>query len=588
MLAKKAKELDLTKYESVLSRIPPEFAEYVRGAFAYRKGEFDTAVSHWRALLALSPEQRKYRTLWATFMIGRVFSDKEPIAAIEYFSQCRKMVAEGVADPLNLAEDSLGWLAQAETRTKRYVDAIHHYAELAKNPDREETGILSLTTVCRLALNEDVIDPALAKDGLSSQVLTAAIACQYGRIETWAKCIEAAQVQPPILGADRVAWSAYTNGDMASAAEWLRKADMTTVHARWVQAKLFLRDGKIEEGKALITGLQSSHEEDDAVPQFAPEVWPVTEKYGERVLGDMGLLHLYNREYPEALESFARSGFYFDDALYVAECVMSIDELKAFIERHKNDAAFGEMSIFGYLGLRLTKLERLEQALASRLAVQGKWDDAIPFFPEGLKEDAKRMAELTRASTSSMVRERAESLVQMGKLLMEKGRQLIHYGIYNFDYEGAFANIRRLSSGTGLEGASEDEKVRVAKLLPKANEHFNYRCRAADLMWEAASLLPKNDLLAAEALYCGGVFLKAKDPKAADKFYKALVRRNPNLEIAQQADKLRWFPARFSNKVLYKPLPFWSKRRLALASCGVVGCAVGAALAAAYMFRRRK
>ncbi|HEY1082668.1 MAG TPA: hypothetical protein VGE29_10420 [Prosthecobacter sp.] len=33
-----------------------------------------------------------------------------------------------------------------------------------------------------------------------------------------------------------------------------------------------------------------------------------------------------------------------------------------------------------------------------------------------------------------------------------------------------------------------------------------------------------------------------KDPQTADRFYKAMVRRNPNVPLAQEADKKRWFP----------------------------------------------
>jgi hypothetical protein len=89
---------------------------------------------------------------------------------------------------------------------------------------------------------------------------------------------------------------------------------------------------------------------------------------------------------------------------------------------------------------------------------------------------------------------------------------------------------------------------------------------AADLMKQCAALLPDNDVLMAKALYLGGTILKARYPEEADYFYKSLVRRNPNLLIARQADQLRWFPKQFTDVVLYTPLPktFLRKRTLAL------------------------
>jgi len=38
------------------------------------------------------------------------------------------------------------------------------------------------------------------------------------------------------------------------------------------------------------------------------------------------------------------------------------------------------------------------------------------------------------------------------------------------------------------------------------------------------------------------LWIKDKEPKEADKFYKALVNRNRKTELGQHADKLRWFP----------------------------------------------
>ena len=96
---------------------------------------------------------------------------------------------------------------------------------------------------------------------------------------------------------------------------------------------------------------------------------------------------------------------------------------------------------------------------------------------------------------------------------------------------------------------------------------------ASDYMWRAAELLPDNDPLTAEALYLGGTYIMKKDPQAADRFYKALVRRNPNLLIAQQANQRRWFPKNFTDVVVYQPRPeqHWydRKRNIALVALPV-------------------
>ena len=61
-------------------------------------------------------------------------------------------------------------------------------------------------------------------------------------------------------------------------------------------------------------------------------------------------------------------------------------------------------------------------------------------------------------------------------------------------------------------------------------------------MWKGAELLPDNDELKAKALCRGGTYLKVRDPKTADKFYKTLVKTCGQTELGKEAAKLKWFP----------------------------------------------
>ena len=117
---------------------------------------------------------------------------------------------------------------------------------------------------------------------------------------------------------------------------------------------------------------------------------------------------------------------------------------------------------------------------------------------------------------------------------------------------------------------SADEKERYSRNRANPYKRFHYRYKASDLMWEAASLLPDNDPLTAEALFLGGTYLKNRDGDAANRFYLALVRRNPNLEIARKADTLRWFPSEFTDKAAYVPVGGISRKKV-LGIVGVLG-----------------
>ena len=53
---------------------------------------------------------------------------------------------------------------------------------------------------------------------------------------------------------------------------------------------------------------------------------------------------------------------------------------------------------------------------------------------------------------------------------------------------------------------------------------------------------PPHAIETARVLCEAGTWLKNRDPQAADRFYKALVRRCGRTDIGREADQLRWFP----------------------------------------------
>jgi len=86
------------------------------------------------------------------------------------------------------------------------------------------------------------------------------------------------------------------------------------------------------------------------------------------------------------------------------------------------------------------------------------------------------------------------------------------------------------------------ERQRAEEPPTKIAERFHYRYLAANLAWEAAVLMPDNNADTARVLCEAGTWLKNRDPKSADRFYKALVKRCGTTELGKTADKKRWFP----------------------------------------------
>jgi hypothetical protein len=93
-----------------------------------------------------------------------------------------------------------------------------------------------------------------------------------------------------------------------------------------------------------------------------------------------------------------------------------------------------------------------------------------------------------------------------------------------------------------LNRPGRDEPERTRQSAVKPDIRFHYRYLAADLAWEAAELMPDGSDETARVLCEAGTWLKIRDPQAADRFYKTLVRRCGNTSLGKEAENLRWFP----------------------------------------------
>jgi hypothetical protein len=160
---------------------------------------------------------------------------------------------------------------------------------------------------------------------------------------------------------------------------------------------------------------------------------------------------------------------------------------------------------------------------------------------------------------------RAESLWHAAQIMRKHGMQLFGYELWPdaFTYGGSYpARIDRYVRFPGSFAAlhphlvrpwmgpvtgfyprpSDSERWRVQESHPLVVRRFHYRHTAADLAWQAAELMPDDREETARVLCVAGLWLKDRYPDDADRFYKALVRRNPTIPLAQEADKKRWFP----------------------------------------------
>ncbi len=587
--------------------VPEEFSLYLNGAVKYHANDFKGAAAEWEKILALPKKARHFKSTWAAFMIGKSYlSTREQQKAVLYFEQTRKLAQEGYVDSLNLSDESVGWQALAEYELKNYAASISHYLK--------HMDVNSLNRLClKISQTTDDTIPNIVKDQTSRNVLLGwAVSRPYWNALAYGedfnykdffgrllKSLEALGKKDTVDYADRVAWLYYNRGNIENAKRWVGLSKLKTPLAQYVDFKITLREGKIEDAVSKLSHL---------IPMFTRSkdngVF-FNEDLGRMLNSEMAVLRLSRKEYLKAFELLLR-GKYWEDIAYVAEKVLTTEELEGFLKQSKfHPDLLAKQIWFRWSSINLrerednafpadslkvdgqTLLEALNYLLARRYVREGRWDQAIALMPRKgpMNEDIDlkmKLLELKRLMTAGTDEKysryaRGKAYFDAALLTRQYGMQLMGTELDpdgfvdkgSFPYDGAmrgrFAilfdqakaddepgkeewieknNIlrERIKKDRGFFYGSEEEEIRALKSLPSPNKRFHYRYQAAELMWQSARLLPDNDDLKARALCLGGTYLKVIASQEADRFYKTLVKTCGKTALGQEADKLKWFP----------------------------------------------
>jgi hypothetical protein len=591
--------------------IPEEFRLYIEGAAAYHKYHFSKAIEIWKKILLLPADKRQYKSTWASFMIAKDYlSMKRQKDAIKYFNLTRQLAEEGYKDSLNLSRETYGWQALAAYELKDYTAAINFYL---KSGD-----INSLNRVCNRALTlGDNQLKDIVKDDIARQVLAAWIVSHWWesfywvaypeegktRAEAFQKALESADIKNSVKEADRIAWIYYDRGDFEKAREWLKFSKEKTALSKWIEIKLLIRDGKINQAINELQDIVNTFEKNDEWNLF----YHCKKQDVMRLINtQLGVLRLSRQEYIMAFEVLLK-GAYWEDIAYVAEKVLTPRELEEILRQYENvDLSYDQRT--GYSGCieEASLYKSLEYLLARRYARMSDWNKAIKYMPGrferywyineppyGRDHEYINLKNLTKTLSSYIENAedkklapeiRAENYYEAGLLMRKYGMEItgteldpdwfVFNGQYAYDssIENRFAILteerrdkfydadhwtdevaemaqrrERIKNKRGFWDGTKDEEKRALASLPDPARRYHYRYKAADFMWQASQLLPDNNQLKALALYKGGTYLKIRYPKEADKFYKALVATCPDTALGKEAKKLKWFPKTIDN-----------------------------------------
>ena len=574
----------------VTAGLPGEFADYLEGALAWHNPAVvgkGMACGAWERLLDRPPQERRFKSTWAAYMLGKASEKDEPDKAVQYFKQVRDLARHGFADSVGLAAASLGLEARVYLQQKKYDRAIEMYLEQLSTGDPTAGPSLICTAGEVLTKGPDVLRP-LAVNPRTQRVLTAFVIsrrCQYwlesetdepngssrpglkadvGR--AWLEAVEAAGVKD-VESAAKLALAAYQNNDMPLAWRWIKRAPNSPV-AQWLQAKLLLHDGKTTQAAELLASVArafpieppstnriASAQFKDLLSIEATGNNPPQMSAERQVLGELGVLRLARREYAQALDALLNAGFWMD-AAYVAERVLTADELKTYVDRYwppvPPEQVAEENEKYGQSEISPARLRpQIRYLLARRLMRLLRADEAREYYPPEWTPQYLALVQALRTGwdESLAADQRAKALFQAAIIARTKGMELIgtevepDWHVHGGNFEGVVtASARATNEAAKVLVASEDELQRAARHNTDPEARFHYRYQAASLAWEAAKLMPDNSEETARVLCIAGGWLKNRDPQTADIFYKALVRRNRKTAIGMEADRIRWFP----------------------------------------------
>lgn len=542
--------------------LPPEFAHYLAGAAAWYEDDLAGAGAEWRAVLALPEGERHYRSTWAAYMLGRsVEGDFPPEEAQRWFVELRRLAHSGFADSINLVGASYGVEAHWALALQDYARAISLYLDQYATGD--ESAYASLRVVAAAAAKSDEKQKCeIAREPRARRVLTAWFLARFvssydaapdaAPLRAWTAALAREKVQD-VAHADRLAWLAYEAGDFDLARTWAGLALNTSPETHWVRAKLALHDNRLCEGARELGGAAA-----------APELAAI---YRSTVLGELGRVELALDRREAALTAWL-DGAHWEDAAYVAERLLTIDELKIFQSRYcpamrplyepYNGEIIRPETVNSNQAARRGFREdpqgslqtELAELLARRLVRAGRVQEAKVYFCGKNRAILTAYVKDVQAGFNLTLspKKRARAFWRAAQLVRAEGMALMgaelepDFAIWDGSFSGYGAGSERLKQAGDRFAPTSQEIERLGSIAVPA-KRFSYRYRAADLAWWAAALLPNDNDETAAILNTAGGWLKSRDPVEANRFYQALVIRCGRTELGKASAELHWFPS---------------------------------------------
>jgi len=533
---------DARQVEEQGTSLPAEHRLYLAGAVAFNAGDHGLAAEYFQKVLALPADQRALRSTWAAYSLGRTLFAMSSEAGAgpdllaqsrKAFEQTRQLSIDGFSDPLDLGVASLGEEARVARTAGDWDSAIELYATQNLHGSAVGYSSLKLLMADLMVMPDDQL-AVLLKGKAVQQLVTASLISRLG----WSfgdqppneqKLIKLLQnsTRGSLDNADRLAAMNYQQGDYASAKAFLEHAGDGGL-AWWLRAKLALRDG--DKGAAA------------AAYAKAAQAFPQNESWGERrtpdwdyetvqpkcrVDGESAILALQRGDYLQAFDQLYRSqSIYWYDAATVAERVLTLDELKQYVDTQvPAPPPLSQQDRDNYVPLPVAA--NLRNLLGRRLLREERYDEAPEYFDNSdLQAKARWYGQLREEAESKWwPTKRAFAYYYAATVARYDGMELLGYEM-SPDY-ATFGGNYSLEAPDLKVGPliAEGEVLRRQATVAQPDERFHYRYIATALASKAADHLPHTSQAFASVLCKASTWGTSLQEQSA--FYRRYVEEGP-------------------------------------------------------------
>ncbi|WP_223489339.1 hypothetical protein [Pseudomonas sp. A-RE-19] len=538
---------DARQVEEQGANLPTEFTFYLAGAVAFNAGDHGLAAEYFQKVLALPADQRPLRSTWAAYSLGRALFAMSSEAGAgpdllaqsrKAFEQTRQLSIDGFSDPLELGVASLGEEARVARTAGDWNNAIELYA--TQNLHGSAVGYTSLKLLMAdlAAMPDDQLAEVL-KGKAVQQLVTASLISRLG----WSfgdqppneqKLIKLLQnsTRGSLDNADRLAAMNYQQGDYASAKAFLEQAGDGGL-AWWLRAKLALREGDKSAAAAAYAKAAQAFPQNESWGERRTPDWDYeTVQPKCRVDGESAILALQRGDYLQAFDQLYRSqNIYWYDAATVAERVLTLDELKQYVDTQvPAPPPLSQQDRDNYVPLPVAA--SLRNLLGRRLLREGRYDEAPAYFDNvDLQNKAKAYGQLRQeADAAWWPTKRAAALFNAGWMAREWGMEILGYEMAP-DYATLGGNYslesRELKVGPLV---AEDEVLRQQASAAQPDERYHYRYVATALASRAADNLPHTSQAFAAVLCAAAGWNTSLEEESA--FYQRYVKEGPYVDWA--------------------------------------------------------